>query len=153
VRIVLDTSVIIEYVIANSPWRKLLATILSQASRGAYELYLSTVTLAEVYYVAKRMYEAAGVEEPGKAAENLLFFLEKHRGLSIVPANIDIAVEAGRAKSAYRVSLADSFALTTARILKAKPLFRRIERELEPHVEDLKREYGLMTVEELLGKA
>ena len=151
-RVVLDTSVIIEYVVANSPWRELLARVLFSALKGVYELYLSTVTLAEVFYVAKRIYEEVGVEKPGKAAENFLFFLEKHKGLSIVPPNFGIAVEAGKIKSIYKISLADSFVLATAKILKAKPLFRKIEKELEPHMEDFKKEYGLMTIEELLEK-
>lgn len=148
-RIVLDTSVIIEYVIANSPWRGLLARLFSSALRGVYELYLSTVTLAEVFYVVKRIYEEVGVEKPGKAAENFLFFLEKHKGLSIISPSFDIAVEAGKIKSLYKISLADSFVFATAKILKAKPMFRKIEKELEPYIEDLKKEYELITIEEL----
>ncbi len=77
-------------------------------------------------YIAKRIYEEVGVEKPGKAAENFLFFLEKHKGLSIVPPNFNIAVEAGKIKSLYKISLADSFVFATAKILRAKPLFSHL---------------------------
>jgi len=54
-RLVLDTSVIVEYIIVNSPWRKPLAELFSSALRGVHKLYLSTATLAEIFYVSKRI--------------------------------------------------------------------------------------------------
>lgn len=148
-RIVLDTSVIVEYIVANSPWRGLLTRILSGSLTGYYKVYISTVTLAETFYIAKRIYEVTNAKKPEKAAENLLYFLEKHRGITIVPPDHHIALEAGRIKSRYKVSLADSFVIATAKILKANPLFKKVEKELKPILDELKREYGLIILKDL----
>ncbi len=113
------------------------------------KLYLSTVTLAEVFYVSKRIYSIVGVKEPEEASKNLLFFLEKHRGVSIVPPSFDIAVEAGRIKSLYKLSLADSFVLASAKLLGAKALFKKIEGEMASLAKAFRRDYGLITLEEI----
>jgi len=148
-RFVLDTSVIIEYIIVNSPLRNLLSSLFFYAVKGVHEIYLSTVTLAEVFYVSKRIYEEVGTENPEEASRNFLFFLNRHKGLSIIPPNFNIAIEAGRIKSLYKISMADAFVLATAKTLKAKALFRKIEKEVEPFVEHISREYGFITIEEI----
>lgn len=151
-KLVLDTGVIVEYIISNSPLRPVLTKLFSSALRGANELYLSTVTLAETFYVARRIYEWAGVEQPEEAARDFLFFLEKHKALSLVQPNTETAVEAGKVKAFYRVSLADSFVLATAKIFNAKALFRKVEKEIEPYMKALKKEYGLTTVKEIISR-
>lgn len=151
-KLVLDTGVIVEYIISNSPLRPVLTKLFSSAMRGANELYLSTVTLAETFYVARRIYEWAGVKQPEEAAHDFLFFLEKHKALSLVQPSPETAVEAGKVKAFYGVSLADSFVLATAKILNAKALFRKVEKEIEPYIKALKKEYGFTVVKEIISR-
>lgn len=145
----LDTSAVVEFIVANSPWRDVLKRLLSSALSGANKLYLSTVTLAEVFYVSKRIYEGAGVKEPEEASRKFLLFLKKHRGMTMVPPDFNIAAEAGKIKSTYRISLADSFVLATAKILGANALFRKAEEEMEPFLEAFRRNYGFITLNEI----
>jgi len=69
-RLVLDAGILVEYIVAGSPYREFVEDLFSKSKRGELELYVSAVTLAEVLYVASRIYSAAGVEDPNREAEN-----------------------------------------------------------------------------------
>ncbi len=72
-KLVLDTSVAIEYVISRSPWQSLLKGLYSSRK---VKLFLSSVSLTEIYYVSKRIYSKAGIEELEEACRALLDFLK-----------------------------------------------------------------------------
>ena len=53
-RLVLDASVLIEYIIASSPYRQLMEGIFGEAVRGERKLFINSVTLSEALYIAMR---------------------------------------------------------------------------------------------------
>lgn len=80
-KLVLDTSVVLEYIVARSPYRGVVEELFSKARRGELELYINTVSLAEVLYIAARIYRAAGVENPDEEAENLVTWITTRAGV------------------------------------------------------------------------
>ena len=80
-RLVLDTSVIVEYVVLGSTYRPKVVKLFELASKGGVELYVNPVTLSEVLYVVSRIYQAAGVEDPnGEALDYVEWVKRRARG-------------------------------------------------------------------------
>jgi len=70
-----DAGILVEYIVAGSPYREFVEDLFSRSKRGELELYVSAVALAEVFYVASRIYSAAGVENPSGEAENFVTWI------------------------------------------------------------------------------
>jgi len=54
-RLVLDAGILVEYIVAGSPYREFVEDLFSKSERSELELYVSAVTLAEVLYVTSRI--------------------------------------------------------------------------------------------------
>ena len=63
-KVVLDTSVIIEYVDKASPWHKYARAIFNEIIRGRIVAFIPAIVLSEVLYVAKRVYEKTKTRDP-----------------------------------------------------------------------------------------
>lgn len=147
--LVLDTGVIIEYIIEKSILREILKKIFLLAIKGKIKIYLSTISLAEVYYISRRIYFEAGIKNPEKASISFLNFLKNYKGIYIVPPDFKIAIEAGKIKSIYGLSLGDCFVFATSKFFNAKAVFRNEEIEFEPILNELKNKYGFITIKEV----
>jgi PIN domain nuclease of toxin-antitoxin system len=87
----------------------IVADIMNEANDGAVEISMHKANLLEVYY---ERYRAAG-----KAKADLFLSEFKKRPITIISDISDaLFVEAGRLKSLYKISFADTFALATASI-------------------------------------
>ncbi len=137
VELALDTSVIVEYIVARSPYRRRVVELFREAGRGRVKLYVSTVTLSETLYIASRIYRAGGVENPNEEAANLVEWVKSRA--ETVPVDEDIAIRAGELKKELRIALPDCYVLATALKVGARPLFRRLEAEMEPVAEKLEK--------------
>ncbi len=136
-RLVLDTSVIIEYIIMRSPYRPMVARLFEKASAKQLDLYVNTVTLSETLYVASRIYEASGVDEPNREA---LDFTEWIRSKTyVINIDEDIALRAGELKKQLHIALPDCYVIATAIAVNAAPLFKKQEDEMKPVINDLRR--------------
>ena len=136
-RAVLDTSVLIEYIILRSPYRSMVVKLFEKALARQLELYVNALTLSETLYVASRIYQAAGVDEPNREA---LDFVEWIRGRTqIVDINQDVALKAGELKKQLHIALPDCYVIATGKTLNATPLFKRLEGEMKPVANDLRR--------------
>ncbi len=136
-RLVLDTSVIIEYIIMRSPYRSVATRLFEKAKARQLELYVNTVTLSETLYVASRIYEASGVNEPNREA---LDFTEWIRSKTyVINIDEDIALRAGELKKQLRIALPDCYVIATAKAMNATPLFKKQEDEMKPVINDLRR--------------
>ncbi len=136
-RLVLDTSVIIEYIIMRSPYRSVVTRLFEKASARQLDLYVNTVTLSETLYVASRIYEASGVDEPNKEA---LDFTEWIRSKTyVINIDEDIALRAGELKKQLHIALPDCYVIATAKAMNATPLFKKQEDEMKPVINDLRR--------------
>jgi len=146
-RLVLDTSILVEYIVAKSPYREFIEDLFSRSRRGELELYVSTVTLAEIFYVASRIYSVAGVEDPNREVENFATWIT----LRARSVNIDfqLAKIAGELKKKLRIALPDCFVIALAMNISGNALFKKVEREMLG-IEDKLRKLGVIFAEDYI---
>jgi predicted nucleic acid-binding protein len=136
-RIVLDTSVLIEYILSGSPYRPKVISLLNRAVSEDLKLFINTITLSEVLYVTSRIYEAAGLKNPNVEALHFVEWVK--RKAAIVDIDENIAMRAGELKKQLRIALPDCYVISTAEAIDAAPLFKRQEREMIPELEILEK--------------
>ncbi len=145
-RLVLDTSVLIEYIIKRSPYRSKVEKIFTKAADGILELFVTPITLSETLYVASRIYEAASIPEPNKEALNYITWI-KDRAV-VADITEEIMVRAGELKKQLHIALPDCYVIATAEAINAKPLFKKIEKEMKTILNKLRR-LGVLFLDEI----
>ena len=79
--------------------------LIDKANDNSVSISMNVVNLLEVYYGIRR--------ELGQELADKVLSSVKSKSIKIIETNTeDISIEAGRLKSTYRISLADSLALT-----------------------------------------
>ncbi len=145
-KFVLDTSVLIEYIIKRAPYRKKVEEIFNKSIQGEIKLYVPTTTLSELIYVASRVYKAANISEPNKEAINYAEWIKINT--TIIEITEEIALKAGELKKELRIALPDCYVIATAQKMKATPLFKRKEKEMIK-IEDKLRKLGVKFLNEI----
>lgn len=140
---VLDTSVIVEYIDEESPYRDNLERLFDDIDNGSLKAYVSTMTLSEVLYVASRIYRNAGMAEPNKEARIYVEWLVNKPGIEVVEISKEIGILAGEIRKKVRISLVDCTVLAVAKIMNARPLFLKKEKEMESFIDTLLSEYEI----------
>jgi len=135
--IVLDTSVLVEYIILRSPYRSKVVKLFDKALKGDLRLYVSIVTLSELLYVASRIYQIAGVENPNMEALNFVEWVKSRA--RVVNIDEDIALRAGELKKQLRIALPDCYVIAVAKAMEATPLFKAVEEEMKPVANNLRK--------------
>ncbi|RLE88978.1 MAG: PIN domain nuclease [Thermoprotei archaeon] len=148
-KLVLDTSALIEYIVLSSPYRQLLEEIFKEAVKGQRELFINSITLSEVLYIAMRIYRAANLEDPNSEAKKFIMWLVSRA--NIVNIDKDIALYAGELKKKLKIALPDCFVIATARKIHGSALFKKAEKEMLPILNKLKK-LNVLFLEELLKK-
>jgi predicted nucleic acid-binding protein len=103
--VVLDTSALVAF-IQNEAGADRVEEILKSARNGTCEVYISFITLAEMYYVTW--------QEEGRSAALEMIVLMKSLSLNIVESMERLTLLAGSIKANHRLSLADAFIAATA---------------------------------------
>ena len=142
---VLDTSVLVEYIVLRAPYRLRVARLFEEASAGRLELYVSAVTLSETLYVASRIYQAAGLQDPNREALDFVEWVKSRA--KVLGVDEDIALRAGELKKQLRIALLDCYVIASAEALGATPLFKKLEEEMKPAANNL-RKIGARFLEE-----
>ena len=145
-RIVLDTSVLIEYILSGSPYRPKVISLLNRAVSGDLKLFINTITLSEVLYIASRIYEAAGLKNSNVEALHFVEWVK--RKMDIVNIDENIAMRAGELKKQLRIALPDCYVISTSEAIDATPLFKRQESEMIP-VLDILEKLGVLFLEKV----
>ena len=145
-KIVLDTSVLVEYIIKKSEYRKLIEDIFNNAIKGELELFVNPITLSETLYVASRIYKIAKVPDPNDEALNYITWLRTKT--KVININEDIFINAGELKKKLHIALADCYVIATALNINATPLFKKCKKEMESILSMLKK-LGVVFLEEL----
>lgn len=101
----LDTSAIFVYTKSEEGSDK-VENILNLAKKGKCNIYLSFISLMELYYITW--------QEKGEDIAKELIVLIKSLPLQIVESNERIILSAGRIKANHRLSLADAIIAATA---------------------------------------
>ncbi|MEM2739987.1 MAG: PIN domain-containing protein [Candidatus Bathyarchaeia archaeon] len=133
---VVDTSVLVEYIVRGSPHRSAVEKLLDDALKKIVELYVTPITISELVYVASRLYELAGVEKPNEEALNFAEWLTAK--VKVAEVTLDIAFEAGDLRKKLRIALSDCYVIATAIKLQMKALFLKPEEEMLDRIKELR---------------
>jgi len=136
-KLVLDTSVLVEYIVLRAPYRPKVGRLFDKASTGEVKLYVSAVTLSETFYVASRIYQIAKVVDPNVEALDYVEWIKKRA--QVVEVDEDIALRAGELKKLLHIALPDCYVIATAEVVEATPIFKRAERVMEPILNNLRK--------------
>jgi predicted nucleic acid-binding protein len=143
-KVVLDTSVIVEYIDRESEFQEQAAAIFAAILGGKLEALITHPTLSETYYVSAKIYEKLCVPSPQKLAAELVDWLVKVPSVTIVAGSEDLAIEAGSAKLGYCLALTDCYVLAASHVYGCKALFRKPEDEMRAKMKALKGAYQLV---------
>ncbi|MEX0569595.1 MAG: PIN domain-containing protein [Candidatus Njordarchaeota archaeon] len=147
-KIVVDTSVIIEYIDRAGTWHRYAMIIFNEIIRGRVVAYIPIIVLSEVLYVAKRLYEKKGISDPKRKALRLVRWLYQHPNIRIVGKGFRTIVIAGLIKAKYHLAMSDCHVLAVSKLLRARPIFRKKEKEMLKYLDALKRRYRVVFLED-----
>lgn len=102
--------------------------LLEKAAEGKRLLYMSVITLGEIYYLTLR-------ERDGKEAEDVLMMVGQ-LPITVEDADKALTVEAAKLKARYPVAYADCFAAALAlekegRLVTGDPEFKHFEKDVK----------------------
>jgi len=146
---VVDTSVLAEYLDEDSPFSDLVEKFFRNVRGGKWRGYITHMTIAELVFVAYRIYREGNIVNPNEEAKRFIAWLTSAAGFRVVDVDFDDAILAGELRKRLRIAITDRFVIAVARRLNAVPLFLRIEREMED-ILDILREYNVKFLEEIV---
>ena len=135
-KLVLDTSVLIEYIILKSPYRNKVVNLFDKARSNQLKIYVNIITLTETIYIASRIYQIAKVDDPNKEAMDFVEWIKSKA--QVINLDENTAFEAGELKKRLHLSLPDCFVIASAKTVKATALFKKLEEEMKPVINELR---------------
>jgi len=147
-QIALDTSVIIEYIDKDAEFQEQAKAVFASLINGEFEAIIPHSTLSETYYVSARIYQKLGIAKPESTSAELVEWLFRLPLVTIPLPNKDLAIEAGKTKLKYSLSLTDCYVLATSQIYNCKALFKKPENEMRRKINQLRRSYQLVFLED-----
>lgn len=146
--IVLDTGIIIEYIDEEGEYHEQANMVFTAILTGKLKGILPHPTLVETYYVVARIYRKLNIEEPETIALKLIEWLYKLPTITMADMNLNLALETGKIKLYYKLALTDCYILATSKIYNGIALFRKLEREMLENIDELKKSYQIMFLED-----
>lgn len=128
-KLVLDTSVLIEYIVERSPYRNIVERLFEESVNGEVELYINYITLSEAFYIASRVYKAASISNPNVEALNYISWIGSR--VKMIDVDNDIAIRAGEIKKLLHIALPDCYVIASAKVIGGTPLFKKVEEEMK----------------------
>ncbi len=144
--VVFDSFALLSF-LKDEPDSKQVMEYLLRVQNKEVNGYISAVNLCEVYYIIMR--------EKGQESAEILATSMREWGLSIVPADEDVAKRAGQFKARYPLSLADAFAAATSQkfeayLLTGDPEFQKLKGLVKLSTKATK-EYSARELEQIYG--
>jgi len=146
--IVLDSSVIIEYIDLKGELHKTAEIIFENLNQGKLTGLISHPTLAETYYVAQRIYGEIDPENAKKKATLLINWLYSHPHLKVITDKIDLATLAGEIKLNLKLALTDCYVLAISKIHNAKAIFKKREKEMQNVIKKIEENFEIIFLED-----
>lgn len=147
--IAIDTSVWVEYINIGGAFHPQAKAVIDSLGKGGTEAILTSITLAEIYYVSERIYkEAYTAQESEELAKKLYDFVYYHPHVEIKELDYELCLKAATIKSRYKIAISDCFLFALSEKENAAVLFRSKEKEMEPNIKDLKKRFNLKFLEE-----
>jgi len=150
IKVCLDTSVIIEYIDRGGKYHQYSNQLFNLIIKGNLRAIIQHVILAETYYVASRIYEKLGLDNPGLNATKLIEWLYRLPTIQVIGEPLDLALEAGKIKLKYRLVLTDCYVLAVSKLYGCKAIFREREREMMDIIKELEKEFKIIFLEDYL---
>lgn len=147
-RVGLDTSVIVEYIDEEGEYHEHAEAVFSAIISGRLEALIPHPILAETFYVAARLYRELGAGEPEATASKLVKWLYRLPQVKVIGTSLELALEAGKVKLRYKLALTDCYLIAACKIHGCTALFKRPEAEMLKSVEQLKKDYRVVFLEE-----
>lgn len=145
-KVVLDTSVIVEYIDLMGRYHRQAEAIFTGVLAGKLEAVIPHPVLAETYYVAARVYAASGAPDPERIAGELVRWLVALPAVEVAEG-AELAVEAGSLKLKLGLTLTDCYVLAAAKLAGGRAVFRSREAGMSRVAGQLK-EYGAVFLED-----
>ena len=143
-KVVMDTSVIIEYIDLKGELHQQAKTVFSAVLNGKLEVVLPHPILAETYYVAAKIYQKLQIESPQTVASKLIEWLYRLPTTIIPSEDVNLAIETGKAKLSYGLALTDCYVLAASKTYDCKALFKKPEKEMLGKIDALNKEYRIV---------
>mgnify|MGYP001773102485 CR=1 FL=1 len=147
-RVSVDTSVIVEYIDEEGEFHEQAEAVFSAILSGRLEAVVPHPVLAETYYVAARLYQELGVDGAEATAAELVEWLYRLPTVTVVGADLDLALEAGKVKLRYGLALTDCYVIAASKVYGCTALFKKPEAEMLRSIEQLRRDYRIVFLAE-----
>lgn len=144
----LDTGAIVEYVDLAGAFHAQASAVFEGILAGKLLGVVPHPTLAETYYVAYRIYERLGLEQPEGRAEKLVEWFFSSPNFEIAEPSLELALLAGRIKREFGLALTDAYVIAASKLHKGKALFRTREKEIEENITQIAKNYDLVFLED-----
>ena len=147
-RVAIDTSIIIEYIDMKGEYHEEAELIFREILNGRIEAIVPHPILAETYYVAVKLYDKLKIMSSHDIASKLIEWLYRLPTLIIPREDINLAIEAGKAKLEFNIALTDCYVLAVSKICGCKSLFKKREKEMLKSMDILEKKYQLIFLED-----
>ena len=144
----IDTSVLIEYINLAGSLHKEAKAVIQSVLDGKIIAVIPHPVLAETYYVSVGIYEKHNLTNPEQRAKNFVEWIYRSPNFSIAEPSLELAILAGRIKRKFNLALTDAYVLASAKLYKAKAVFRSKEKEIADKLEDITKEYDIVFLEQ-----
>jgi len=146
-RVSLDTSVLIEYINLSGSLHKEAKAVIQSVLGGKIIAIIPHPVLAETYYVSVRIYEELDSKSPEQRARNFVEWLYRSPNFSVTEPSLELTILTGSIKRKFNLTLTDSYVLASAKLYRAKAVFRSKEKEILKNFEEITKEYDVVFLE------
>lgn len=146
--IAIDTGVWIEYINTRGAFHPQAKAIIDSVNRQEAVVVLTPLTLAEIHYVAQRVYQEVYTPlQSEEHAKKLYDFVYYHPQVEIKPLDYELCLKAATIKSRYNIAFSDCFLLALSEQENSTALFKNIESEMKQNIKELTKHYNLKFLE------
>jgi predicted nucleic acid-binding protein len=149
--IAIDTGIWIEYINTNGKLHSRAKAVIDSVNSGKANAILTPLTLTEIFYVAKRVYqEVYSSLQSETLAKKLYDFVYYHPHVEIKPLDYELCLKAGMIKSKYNIAFSDCFLLALSKHGNTIAIFKNIESEMKDNLENLNKDFNIKFLEDYL---
>jgi predicted nucleic acid-binding protein len=146
-RVSLDTSVLIEYINLSGSLHREARALIQSILKGKITAIIPHPVFAETYYVSARIYEKLNIKNPEQRAKNFIEWLYRSPNFSVAESSLELAILAGSIKRRFDLALTDSYVLASAKLYRAKAVFKSKEKEILENFKEITKEYDMVFLE------
>lgn len=141
----LDTSVLVEYINLSGSLHREARAVIQSVLDGKITAIIPHPVFAETYYVLARIYEKLNIKNPEQKAKNFIEWLYRSPNFSVAESSLELVILAGSIKMRFNLALTDSYVLASAKLYRAKAIFR--SKEILKNLEEITKEYDIVFLE------